>query len=157
MSEFYIHLDIDDNSPGFLAALEKSVSTAWYAVGLTVQANVVKAMSEIDETGRDTVDTGRLRRSMTFITSDKQSPIPAAARVNLKANGKNPALATDRLKGRAPKSEMLFGSNVEYATWVNNGTEKMQGHRFMQRGIVEHKGEYEALFKDVLKGDYTDA
>lgn len=139
-----ITLKVEDNSLEALLTLEKRIPKAMYSVGLTAQQEIVDYMSRPDwVTGQDIVDTGRLRASISFITQNAES----GGTMSVAESESN-----DVIKGRSGDSEVIIGSNVEYAAYVNVGTTKQPARRFMEHGLLENEIKIQQVFKDVLEG-----
>lgn len=138
-----LQLTIEDNSEEVLAALAERIPKAMYAAGLTAHAAIVDYMTQPDFTGRDIVDTGRLRASVSFITQNAENsglpPVPESQ-------------SSDTIRGRASEGEVIIGSNVEYAAYVNTGTTKQPARRFMEHGIFDNSSKIQQVFTDVLEG-----
>lgn len=143
-----LELKVTDYSDEVLKELANTIPKAMYAAGLTARKNIVNYMSTPDFTGRDIVDTGRLRASISFITEEAESGLG----VPLSKHKDNPSKASDRLRGRAGPGEVIIGSNVEYAAYVNSGTTKQPARKFMEHGIQDHAEELKKVVEDVLKG-----
>lgn len=141
-NEIKFQVDIDNNLKLTEEELKKALEKCLYAIGVTSVAKVVEYMSKPDFTGKDIVDTGRLRASISFITPEQES-------------GPNSSEASkeDTLTGRAPELMVYIGSNVEYADYVNNGTSKQPARQFLQNGINLAYPEFEKLIEKILKGD----
>lgn len=136
-----IDIKIQDNSLKITAEAGKAMERSLYAIGTAAVGDVVKYMSKRDFTGRDIVDSGRLRGSMSFITPEKTSG----------ANG-NEARQSDALNGKADANTVIIGTNVEYANYVNNGTKKQPARKFMERGIEPNAEKYSRIAKNIFEG-----
>ena len=136
-----IKVDLEDNANEVLKALEDATNKALYVMGNNAVKETVLYMSKPDFTGKDIVDTGRLRASISFVT-----PVAESGPNGLEASG------DDFLKGKAPNNVAYVGSNVEYATYVNNGTKKQPARNFLQHGINNSKLESERQIKLIFEG-----
>lgn len=140
---YKVTIQVEDNSAKVKQALEENVDRVLYALGTLAVEGVVDYMSEADFTGRDIVDTGRLRASISFITPNQASP------TRVVENSK----AADSLKGNAPEYSTIIGTNVEYAAYVNNGTSKQEARRFLESGIDKKLDEMERMATKILQGE----
>lgn len=141
-----ITFKVEDLSAEALKELDFKIAKALYVAGLDVVAETVDYMSKPDFTGRDIVDTGKLRQSISFITSEDQSGAN-------KSPSKAPATEQDIVTGRAEKNAMIWGSNVEYAEIVNNGTNKQEARKFLENGFYKSRDKMEQDIKKVLEGE----
>lgn len=143
-----ITFKVEDLSPEALKELDFKIAKALYVAGLDVVAGTVDYMSKPDFTGRDIVDTGKLRQSISFITSEDQSGAN-------KSPSTAPATEQDIITGRAEKNAMIWGSNVEYAEIVNNGgnTDKRPARKFLENGFYHSRNRMEEDIKKVLEGE----
>lgn len=73
-------------------------------------------------TEQKAVDTGNLRNSVTYA---------------VESNGK--------------RGTMAVGTNVEYASYVENGTYKMRARPYVRPSISEHEAEYREIIKQNLQ------
>ena len=141
-----ISFEIQDFSRQVLEAEKDAIEKALYVAGIDIVGNTVEYMSRPDFTGKDIVDTGKLRQSISFITSERQS-------------GKNNSIADDGanadeiINGKAPQNQLIWGSNVQYANYVNSGTVKQKPRKFLENGFYRAKADVERHIEKVLKGE----
>lgn len=136
-----IDVKLENNTMKVEAEFGKAMGRALYAIGVTAQGDIVKYMSKPDFTGRDIVDTGRLRGSISFVTPEEESGVYD-----------NNADSSDALSGKGLENTVILGTNVEYADEVNNGSKKQKGRKFMENGIEPNWGKYQDLAKDIFEG-----
>ena len=140
-----VNFKIEDMSAQVLGDLGKAEARALFAAGIIVQKGATDSISGLYTAENKAVDTGRLRASISFITPEEQS-----------GGAQNPpenAKETDVLKGRAEPHTMIFGSNVEYAQYVHNGTEKMPSRPFLREGVDRSKAEIKETIEKIFKGE----
>ena len=136
-----VDVKLENNTMKVEAEFGKAMGRALYAIGVTAQGDIVKYMSKPDFTGRDIVDTGRLRGSISFVTPEEESGVYD-----------NNAGSSDALSGKGLENTVILGTNVEYADEVNNGSKKQKARKFMENGIEPNWGKYQDLAKDIFKG-----
>jgi len=136
-----IDVKLENNTAKVLGEFGSAMGRALYAIGVSAQGDVVKYMSKPDFTGRDIVDTGRLRGSISFVTPDAESGVYD-----------NNADSTDALSGKGLENTVIIGTNVEYGDKVNNGTRGKQGGKFMENGIEPNWDKYQKIAKDIFEG-----
>ena len=136
-----VDVQLENNTMKVEAEFGKAMGRALYAIGVTAQGDIVKYMSKPDFTGRDIVDTGRLRGSISFVTPEEESGVYD-----------NNADSSDALSGKGLENTVILGTNVEYADEVNNGSKKQKGRKFMENGIEPNWGKYQYLAKVIFKG-----
>lgn len=141
MSDFEAEIKIQDNSGKVLAELEKSIERAMFYAGNNIVNETTDYMGQIDFTGQDIVDTGRLRASLSYITEQQSG------------GGENAHKLTDTIKGNADDNSVIWGSNVEYASYVNNGTSKKEARKFIQNGYYNAEGKLKIGIEKILKGE----
>lgn len=144
MDDIRFDVKFNSNKNLVLDELEKAMEKALYVTGTEAQAGIVDYMSEPDFTGRDMVDTGRLRASISFVTPKKNGK-----RLKQAVTSKD----TDYIAGLAPENCTLVGSNVEYASYVNNGTSRQSAREFIQHGIENRIRNIEDLVNKIFKGE----
>ena len=145
MSDIKLKFKIEDLSPQVLASLDDAKRRALYAAGITFQKGATDSISGLYTAENKAVDTGRLRASISFITPEGASAPISAAPEN--------AQATDALKGVAPLDTMMFGSNVEYAAYVHEGTHGMEGRPFLREGVDMTKDDLKDTITRIFKGE----
>lgn len=131
---YEINIDIQDNSDFILKASELQIQRALFKAGENAVRYVVEYMSKPDFTGRDIVDTGRLRASISFATSEHISN-PTEDGVNFKSN----------------KYSTIVGTNVEYASYVELGTKKQPARHFLLNGINNSLSETKNDIEEIMK------
>lgn len=125
----------EDNSGDAKDMLRKAVIKAAHAVGLFVQAEASKLC---------VVDTGRLRASITFVTSE-------GASLNSASRGREAedAAAAAGIKVAAPGA-VVIGTPVEYAVWIEQGTKKRPARPFLKPAAVGNEDVIKKMISDIL-------
>ncbi len=136
-----VDVKLENNTAKVLGEFGSAMGRALYAIGVSAQGDVVKYMSKPDFTGRDIVDTGRLRGSISFVTPDAESGVYD-----------NNADSSDALSGKGLENTVIIGTNVEYGDKVNNGTSKQRARKFMENGIEPNWDKYQRMAKDIFEG-----
>lgn len=149
-----ISFNIEDLSQDVLDNVERAVERSLYAAGITVQKGATDSISGLYTEENRAVKTGRLRASISFITSSQQS----GGEKNKPENAKE----TDALRGIAEPHTMIFGSNVEYAAAVHNGmwtseaggkNKKYKVRPFLREGLDRSRDEIRDLIERIFKGE----
>lgn len=135
MAEIKINSHVKDVK----AALGVKVSVILEALGLQAQGN---AIDEI--TNMKAVDTGRLRNSITWVTTKAQGEANAQGGANAEPGDYSP-------HGTADDDKVYIGTNVEYAPYIELGTAESGGRPFLKNAIVKHMDEYKKIIEDGLK------
>lgn len=127
----------EDNSQIVLQELEKKMPEVLNGMGNELYKHITDFMTE-----DKVVDTGRLRGSISYSTefNDYNNPISA--------NQPN-----DFIKGVREKDTVVYGSNVEYASFVNDGTTKQRARKFMQTGTYRAVPRIKKVVEEILKGE----
>ena len=141
MSDFEAEIKIQDNSGKVLSELEKGIERALFYAGNNIVNETTDYMGQVDFTGKDIVDTGRLRASLSYITPAESGGGSQAHKVN------------DTIKGTADYNSVLWGSNVEYASSVNNGAPTNRPRKFIQNGYYNAEGKLKIGIEKILKGE----
>ena len=139
-----VTVKVDTKVKEALKEFDERTEQALLAIGTQAVKGVVEYMSIPDFTGRDIVDTGRLRASISFLTPTKESgfvekPVPEST-------------SDDILKGKGEQLSVIVGSNVNYAQWVNNGTTKQPARHFIENGIERERDNMQELVDLIYKG-----
>lgn len=129
-------INIQDNSDVVLGELERKMPELLNANGNEIYKGIYNFMTE-----DDVVDTGRLRGSISYSTPYNDY--------------KNPTLANtenDYVQGVREKNTVVFGSNVEYASFVNSGTSRQRARKFLETGTYRAIPQCKRVTEDILKG-----
>lgn len=134
MEDFTIN--IQDNSNIVLRELESKMPEMLSGVGNELYKSIYNFMTE-----DKVVDTGRLRGSISFSTpyEDYNNPTPANK-------------GDDFIKGAKIKNTVVYGSNVEYASFVNSGTSKQRARKFLETGTYRAVPQCKRVVEEILKG-----
>lgn len=128
-----------DNSQKIIDAFNKQVELGLKAIGLTAEKYAK---------GDCPVDTGRLRNSITFATT------------NYHSSGKEPASVGDfEAKVKPESASVYIGTNVEYAPYVEfnekarHDPPEFGGGKahFLRDAAATHGDEYKVLMEEALK------
>lgn len=142
-----VKFTITDKSQEVLKELDKTTERALYYAGTNAVEGAVNAISGKYNIKDKAVDTGRLRASLSFITPETMSGRPKGVPVPEEAE------AGDVLVGKAQKNSVIFGSNVNYATYIHNGTQRMEGRPFLRIGIDKTKTKIKNGIEKIFKGE----
>ena len=88
------------------------------------------------------VDTGRLRGSISYSTEFNDYNQP------MSANQEN-----DFVKGVREKNAVVYGSNVEYANYVEVGTTRQRARGYIKNGTFRAVPQLKKAVEIILKGE----
>ena len=147
--KFTIH--IEDNSELVKEALKLATEKSLMLAGTNAVRYVTEYMSKPDFTGRDIVDTGRLRASISFSTMEYQSGLNDEAVAE-----SSPSDALTEFP-QLPNS-VIVGTNVDYAQAVEFGKKTdsgvmTAGRYYLSNGIQLSLPETEDGVKSIMKGE----
>lgn len=131
-----IDIKIEDNSQIALNELQNKMPELLNAMGNELYKSIYNFMTE-----DDVVDTGRLRGSISYSTEFNDY--------------KNPMMFnkdTDFVQGIREKNTVWYGSNVEYASFVNSGTTKQRARKFIETGTYRAVPQIKKVVEIILKG-----
>lgn len=133
-----------------IRAMEEAIDRGMEMIGLQMEGYAKEELSKpwehktpnkLGETFRPTVDTGRLRGSITYATNNSHS------------SGQAPAEASDYATHGMPKrGEVVIGTNVEYGPHIEFGTSKMAARPYLRPALQDHLDEYKKMILSQLKG-----
>lgn len=133
-----IELSITDNSKEILQAEHAAVERFLNEAGLHLSG---QAQLELENDPRR-VDTGRLRNSISYATSENNGARPAP-----------PATAEDSEPRSTPEKNTLYvGTNVEYGIYVHEGTQRMAPNRFLRNAFDRNEEQVQQKLKEALTG-----
>lgn len=129
-----------DNSAMIIALMHKKVELGLEAIGAEAEGYAKKNCP---------VDTGRLRNSITWATSESQGE----ANTNKHPKGPVDAEPADyKMLGKPGGKYVYIGTNVKYAPYVEYGdkTHKTGQAHFLRDAAVNHGDHYESIMKAAL-------
>ena len=130
-----ISVQITDNSDMIKQAEAAAIERALEKIGITAEA-YAKMLC--------TVDTGRLRNSITHATSTNRGQ-------DAYADNNGQEYTGGAAKGTPEKKTVYIGSNVEYAPYVEQGTSRQAPQPFLAPAATDHTDEYKAILESELK------
>lgn len=142
-----VSVKITDNSDEFLAELEKRARGALVAVGVQAEGHCKQELSHTPKR----IDTGLLHNSITYAYAGE----PTAIKSYHGDKERNGAIPTGSYSGSAPvemNPTVYVGTNVEYAPYVEMGTDRMKPNHFIKNGCSKNKDEYIGIIKKHLEG-----
>lgn len=128
---------LEDNSQQVLSELERKMPEILQGMGAELHKSIYNFMTE-----DKVVDTGRLRGSISYCTPYGDYSEPTA--VN-KTN--------DFIKGVREKDTIIYGSNVEYASFVETGTTKQRARHYLKTGTYRAVPTMKRVVEQILKGE----
>ena len=129
-------IEIEDNSGKVLAELENKMPEVLNAMGNELYKSITDFMTQ-----DKIVDTGRLRGSISYSTPYNDYSNPSLA------NTEN-----DFIKGAREKDSVVYGSNVDYANYVETGTSKQRARNYVKIGTDRAVPQIKKVVEEVLKG-----
>ena len=132
-----VEVIIKDNTKDVLEALQHNIANGLNAIGSAAEGHAKDNCP---------VDTGRLRNSITYATSDYDG-------VDEYEDDEGNQFSGGSAHANPPKNEVHIGSNVEYAAAVEfrDATHKTGKAHFLRDAITKHNKEYKALMEAALK------
>lgn len=157
-------VQITDNTDEFKKALEDVTPRILEAIGIHIEG---EAKDELENDPRR-IDTGLLRNSITHALSGE----PAAIKSYHASFGENRNKKTGKrirataksagdvkvgfYSGTAPndppnEQAIYIGTNVEYAPYVHDGTQKMTANRFLKKAVERNENKIKKYVENNLK------
>ena len=130
-----ITINIEDNSDKILQELENKMPEILNAMGNELYKGIYNFMTE-----DKVVDTGRLRGSISYSTPFNDYSNPTIANTG-----------NDFINGNKEPDSVVYGSNVEYASYVNSGTSKQRARKFMETGTYRVIPQLKRVVEKILK------
>ena len=126
----------NDFSKAVLAMVNDRIEIALEAVGQTAEGYAKKECP---------VDTGRLRNSITWATSEKQGEANKSPKAKAKEDDY-------KMKGKPLDKFVYIGTNVEYAPYIEyeDMKHKTGNAHFLKNAATNHTDHYKEIFKKAL-------
>lgn len=129
------YVNIEDNTATVLGTLANKKPELLNAMGNELYKSIYNFMTE-----DKVVDTGRLRGSISYSTPYGDYNRPTSANK-----------PDDFIKGAKEADTIVYGSNVEYAGYVNSGTSKQRARKFIENGTTRATPQIRATVEKILK------
>lgn len=131
-------ITIEDNSDKVLQELKNKMPEMLNGIGNELYKSIYNVMTE-----DKVVDTGRLRGSISYATPYNDYNQPTLA-------NKPDDFITN--KKQKQKNTVIYGSNVEYASYVNSGTSRQRARRFIETGTYRAVPQMKNVVEEIMKG-----
>ena len=132
-----IQVKVEDNTGKVIDRLDTITPLLLNAIGSELYKSITNFMTE-----DDIIDTRRLIGSISYCTPFE--------------NYKNPNLANtsnDYVENVKEKDTVLYGSNVEYANYVETGTSRQRARKYLETGTYRALPETKQVLTKLLKGE----
>lgn len=131
---------------------DKAIYAALLAVGIQAEGHAVKNLSHTPKR----IDTGLLVNSITCAMGGETAQKQHYQSNDHDKHGKPIEVKRGDYSGTAPTAtdgseSVWIGTNVEYATYVHDGTQKMAANRFLRDAVTKHAKEYREIVKQHLE------
>lgn len=130
-----IEVTIQDNSEKFKQDLRNKMSELLNAMGNELYKSITNFMTE-----DNIVDTGRLRGSISYATKYNNYNQPTIANK-----------PEDFITENTEDNSVLYGSNVEYASYVETGTSKQRARNYIRTGTYRAVPQLKKVVENILK------
>jgi len=132
-------VDYKDNSQQILSALEKGKRNALTAIGSSAETH-----TKDNITADKLIDTGRLRNSITYAAGDYSG-------IGTYTDNNKKSYSDAKARNTPKDDEVAIGTNVEYAPYLELGTQHIAAHHYLKRAVTEHQDEYKKLAVQAIK------
>lgn len=126
---------VEDNTPKVLAELQRKMPELLNGMGNELYKSIYNFMTQ-----DKVVDTGRLRGSISYSTPYSNYNRPTSA------NQPN-----DFITNAKEADTVVYGSNVEYASYVNSGTNRQRARKFIENGTTRAVPQIKITVEKILK------
>lgn len=132
-------VEIEDHTEEVKEAAAQAVEAALEAVGVQA-AGYVSPLAP--------ADTGLLRNSITWALDGGS---PAISEYASDDGTKKGTYSGTMPKDGKNERSVYIGTNVEYAAYQEFGTSRIDAKHYIQRGVQNHKSEYNEIIKEYLQ------
>lgn len=132
-----MEVKFEDNSQIVLQELEKKMPEVLNGMGNELYKHITDFMVE-----DDVIDTRRLIGSISYSTPYNDYNNPNSAN-----------RSDDFIKGFREKDTVGYGSNVEYANFVETGTTKQRARHYLKTGTYRAVPRIKKVVEEILKGE----
>lgn len=139
-----IDIRVEDHSKEAIEAKNRAVKAALEAIGLHLEG---ESKEELENSPRR-IDTGLLRNSIAHAVSGNPASISSYSADKGDGSGSYSGSAPD---DPPEKMAVYWGTNVEYAQSVHEGTQRMAPNRFIKNAYERNKDQIRQFFEKHLK------
>lgn len=132
-----IQIKVEDNSNKVFDKLDTLTPLLLNAIGSELYKSITNFMTE-----DDIIDTRRLIGSISYCTPFENYKSPNLANTN-----------NDYVENVKEKDTVLYGSNVEYASYVETGTSRQRARKYLETGTYRALPEIKQALTKLLKGE----
>lgn len=140
-------IKFEDNSAEVIRLMAQANEKGLKAIGMQAESYAKKLapVGTPESTGIEGYSGGLLRNSITHALTGESAAIQSYSNTSGDRKGS--------YSGTAPGGGMAvyIGSNVEYAPYVELGTDKMKAQPYIRPAIVDHADEYKQIAKAMMK------
>lgn len=142
---------INDNSKEVSEAIKSALLKGLETCGLVAEgyAKKLAPVGTPESTGIPGYIGGLLRGSITHALSGKQPSISTYQDNAGKRRGSYSGTAPE--EGGSNENAVYIGTNVEYSSYVELGTIKMDAQPFLKPAVADHANEYRKIIENELK------
>lgn len=141
-------IKVDDNTSKYMQIVPETLERALDAVGFQVEGHAAEELSAKPMR----IDTGLLRNSITHaVTGHPTAKREYSSNATHRETGKPVSpIKRGEYAGTAPPAPdfqpgVYVGTNVEYAIYVHEGTQKMAANRFIKNAITHNADEIKGI------------
>ena len=144
-------VEIHDNSKEIAEKIKAAVSKGLETCGLVAEgyAADLAPVGTPESTGIPGYIGGLLRGSITHALSGEPAAISTYQDDGGSRRGSYSGTAPE--EGDANKKAVYIGTNVEYSSYVELGTIKMDAQPFLKPSVADHANEYRKIIEKELK------
>ena len=145
-------IEIHDNSEEIANEIKSALLRGLETCGLVAEgyAKKLAPVGTPESTGIPGYIGGLLRGSITHALSGNK---PAISTYQDNAGTRRGSYSgTAPEEGDANKKSVYIGTNVEYSSYVELGTIKMDAQPFLKPAVADHANKYRKIIEDELKG-----
>lgn len=137
-----INVKYTDNSSKTIESVNQKIEKALTAMG--IQAEKYSKLKLENYPRR--IDTGLLRNSITYALGGESTAISTYTDDKKQQTGSYSGSI-----GYEKEQAVYIGTNVEYAPYVHEGTDRMIPNRFLRNAVADHAKEYIEIANRMVK------
>ena len=135
-----------DNSKEVLNELDDALERALEKIGLIAEGH-----AKLHLTMSDAVDTGRLRNSISHATHTNAQSISYSWGDSTKGRRVKGGSDSTTPHGSPEKNNVVIGTNVEYAPYIELGTSNIAARPYLKPAIASNISKFKQIIEEELK------
>lgn len=140
---------VEDHTEEALKAMAEAIPVILESIGQSLESEAKDELGNSPER----IDTGLLRNSITHGLGGGPTAIKSYKGDGKSKYNENAPVPSGSYSGSLPGDdcELYIGTNVDYAPYIHEGTDRLKPNRFLKNAIMNNQDQIEKTFRQGLE------